>query len=232
MRRPLIIGSVILLAVIIGGGIWLYTWVFGDTAAAGGPISAIPLTRAPGASGSDPLLFQIVPEQSEVRFTITEVLRGQPNTVVGKTNQVAGQIAVDPNNLSVAMVGVIQVNARTLATDSEQRNRTIRNRILTTNDYEYITFTPTAINGLSGKAELGKQLTFHIAGNLTIRDVTRPAAFDVTAHADSATRLSGTASTVINRSDYQLIIPNVPFVANVGEQMKLDIDFVAEAIPR
>jgi polyisoprenoid-binding protein YceI len=232
MRRTIIIGIVALLAALIGGGIWLYTWAFGETAAATAPISAIPLTLGSGSAGSDPRLFQIVPAQSEVRFTLAEVLRGQPNTVVGKSNQVAGQIAVDPSNLSATKMGVIQVNARTLATDSEQRNRTIRNRILTTNDYEYITFTPTEIRGLGGAAELGKPLTFQLAGNLTIRTVTRPALFDVTAHADSATRLSGTATTVINRSDYQLVIPSVPFVANVGEQVHLDIDFVAEAIPR
>ena len=232
MRRTITIGIVIVLVALIGGGVWLYRSVLGDTTPASGQISAIPLTLEPGASGSDPLLFQIVPEQSEVRFTIAEELRGQPNTVVGKSNQVAGQIAVDPSNLSASKVGVIQVNARTLATDDDRRNRAIRNFILNTDTYEYITFTPTEIRGLSGAAEQGKASTFQIAGNLTIRDVTQPVVFDVTAKGDAATRLSGTASTTVNRSDYNLSIPNVPFVANVGEQAKLDIDFVAEAVQR
>jgi polyisoprenoid-binding protein YceI len=228
MKRTIMIGAVILLVVLVGGGFWLYQRVFGDTAASSGPISAIPLAQESGASSSGSLRFQIVPEQSEVRFTISEVLRGQPNTVVGKSNQVAGEIAVDSNDLSTAKVGAIRIDVRTLQTDNAMRNRAIRNFILNTNTYEYVTFTPTQIRGLSGKAELGKTLTFQIAGDLTIRDVTKPVVFDVTAHADTPTQLSGTASTAISRADYSLTIPSVPFVANVGEQVKLDIDFVAQ----
>src|SRR5262249_52138722 len=100
---------------------------------------------------------------------------------------------------------------------------------LDTRTYEYITFTPTEIKGLQGAAEQGKPLTFQIAGDLTIRDVTRPVVFDVSAKADSARQLSGTASATINRADYKLDIPSVPFVADVGEQVRLDIDFVAAA---
>ena len=229
MKRSIVISIVALLVVLIGGGVWLYQRVLGETAAPSGSISAIPLSQEPIAASPGSLRFQIVPEKSETRFTISEVLRGKPNTVVGKTNQVAGQIAVDPNDLSTAKVGVIQVDARTLQTDIAQRNRAIGNFILNTGTYEYVTFTPTEVKGLSGKGEQSKPLTFQVAGNLTIRDVTHPVVFDVTAHADSASQLSGSASTTINRSDYNLNIPNVPFVANVGEQVKLEIDFVAQA---
>jgi polyisoprenoid-binding protein YceI len=229
MKRTITVGIVVLLAVLVGGGVWLYQRFFGNTTTASGPLSAIPLAQEPGASSPEALRFQIVQEKSEVRFTIPEVLRGQPNDVVGKSNQVAGEIAVDPNDLGTAKIGVIQVNARTLQTDDTRRNRAINNFILNTRTHEYITFTPTEIRGLSGKAEVGKLLTFQIAGNLTIRDVTKPVVFDVTAQADSATQLSGTATTTINRADYNLRIPNVPFVANVGEQVKLDIDFAAQA---
>jgi len=46
---------------------------------------------------------------------------------------------------------------------------------------------------------------------------------------ESTTRLTGTATTVVNRGDYNLTIPSVPNVANVGEDVTLEIDFVAEA---
>ena len=54
------------------------------------------------------------PAASEARFLIVEILRGEPKTVVGKTNQVTGQIAVDLNDLSTAAVGPVQVNVQTL----------------------------------------------------------------------------------------------------------------------
>jgi polyisoprenoid-binding protein YceI len=227
MKRTTIIGIVVLLAVVIGG-VWLYQRLLGNTTSASGPISAIPVAEQPGAVSPGALRFQIVPEQSEVRFTIPEVLRGQPNDVIGKSNQVAGEIVLDPNDLGTAKIGVIQINARTLQTDDSRRNRAIGTFILNTNNYEFITFAPTEVKGLSGKAELGKTLTFQISGNLTIRDVTKPVVFDVTAKADSATKMSGNANATINRADYNLNLPNVPFVANVGEQVKLEIDFAAQ----
>lgn len=115
-----------------------------------------------------------MPEESEVRFTIYEELRGQPKDVVGVSDQVAGEIAVLPGDLSALQVGTIQVNARTLVTDESQRNQAIRNRILNTDTYEFITFTPTEIIGLSGSGELGQTVTFQVAGDMTIRNVTRP----------------------------------------------------------
>ena len=233
MKRVVIIVIGVLLVVLIGGGIVLYRLgLFEEAAAPSGPISAVPLAQGPAGAAAGSLLFQIVPEQSQVRFTLSEVLRGNPNEVVGTSKQVAGEIAVTPNDLSAIKVGVIRIDARTLTTDDSRRNRMINNFILDTRTYEYITFTPTEIKGLQGAAEQGKPLKFQIAGDLTIRDVTRPVVFEISAKADSTTQLSGTATTTINRADYKLDIPSVPSVASVSEQVKLDIDFVATAVQR
>jgi polyisoprenoid-binding protein YceI len=187
-------------------------------------------TAEPAATAASGLtIFEIDSSQSQVRFIITEELRGQPKTVVGTTNEVAGELALDPNDLSLTQVGIIQVEARSLSTDSSQRNQAIRNRILNTDQYEFITFTPTGVTGLSGSGAPGQTYTFQIAGNLTIRDITQPVVFEATAKADSLDQLSGTATTTIQRADYNLIIPNAPGVANVGESVTLEIDFVAVA---
>ncbi|HLB46458.1 MAG TPA: YceI family protein [Anaerolineales bacterium] len=188
---------------------------------------ATPTLAAPATIGLT--IFQISQADSEVRFIIYEELRGQPNNVVGKTDQVAGEIAVDPSELSTAQIGVVLVNARALVTDNDRRNQAIRNLILNTDSFEFITFTPREIVGLNGSAALDETFTFQIVGDLTIRDVTNAVTFEVTVKADSATRLSVTAGATIKRSDYELIIPNVPSVANVGEEVKLEIDFVAVA---
>jgi hypothetical protein len=42
-------------------------------------------------------------------------------------------------------------------------------------------------------------------------------------------QIQGSASATIERGDFNLAIPNVPFVANVGEDVTLAIDFVANA---
>lgn len=195
-----------------------------EAAATSAPVETQAVEAAANQGGT--VTLQIQSAESEVRFNIYEELAGSPKDVIGVSDQVAGQVVYDPADLSQVQFGVIQVNARTLSTDSERRNSAIRNRILNTDQYEFIRFKPLAVEGLSGALEVGKSYTFTISGELTIRDITQTVVFEVTALAEAAERLSGSARTVINRADYQLTIPSVPSVANVGEQVTLEIDFV------
>jgi polyisoprenoid-binding protein YceI len=270
MNRNVLIGIVVAALLVVGIGAWAYSNVLGDTEAASGPITAIPIattapataapttvteptaapatdaptaapeattvtaaepTAAPAASGdaapNTELVFQIVPEESKASFILQEDLRGSRIDVIGTTDQVAGQIAVNPTDLSTAKIGVIQVNARTIATDSSQRDRAIKNVVLETDANEFITFTPKAIEGLSGTGAANSPFTFTISGDLTIRGVTLPVVFDATVTANSAEELTGTASTIVNRNEFNLTIPSVPFVANVSEEVTLKLDFVA-----
>lgn len=176
-----------------------------------------------------PTVYAIVPGESTVRFELDEDLRGSRITVVGETDQVAGEMAFDLSNLADTQIGTIQINARTLSTDNNFRNRAIQNDILRTGAFEFITFTPTAINDLPESATVGDTVTFSIDGDLTIRDTTLPATFDITATVVSAEQIDGSASTVINREAFDLSIPSVPNVANVEEEVELYIDFVARA---
>ncbi|MBK8985529.1 MAG: YceI family protein [Chloroflexi bacterium] len=203
-----------------------------DTAAAAlPPADAAPSDSAyPAPSSGGVRVYTIASGgESQVSFELDEDLRGSRITVVGTTDQVAGQLGVDLADLSSAQVGVLQINARTLATDNDFRNRAIQNEILNTGAYEFITFTPTAVNGLSASANIGEAITFTIVGDLTIRDVTQSATFTVMATAVSETQLTGTATAVISRADYNLNIPSVPNVANVEEEVQLTIRFTANA---
>lgn len=188
-----------------------------------------PLEDAPVEESAAPLIYQIDPAASQVRFELDEVLRGNPITVVGLTDQVAGQISADLKDLSTVKAGEIRINARTLATDNDFRNRALKNEILDTGDFEFITFLPTAVNGLPDSAAVGDTLQFTIDGDLTIRDITLPVTFTVTASPVSETQLSGSATTTIAREDFNLTIPTVPNVADVEEEVELYIDFVANA---
>lgn len=174
-------------------------------------------------------IYAIAPEGSAVRFELDEDLRGSRITVVGETDQVAGELAIDLNNLAEAQVGMMQINARGLATDNNFRNRAIHNEILNTGNFEFITFEPTAVTGLPDSAAVGDTVEFTIEGNLTITDQTQPATFNVTATLISADQITGTATAVVNRTDFGLNIPSVPNVANVEEEVDLIIEFTANA---
>lgn len=186
-----------------------------------------PTTPESSALPSGTITYQILPAESQVRFSIDELLRGKPFTAVGATSQVAGEIAVNLDSLS-AQVGAIQVNARTLKTDNNFRDRAINNEILDTAQYEYITFQPTAIRGLPASVSANQEFTFQITGDLTIRNITRQVTFKVRLTPISVDRMQGYAAATVLRSDYQLTIPSVPSVADVSDEVLLEIEFVAE----
>lgn len=234
MRDRTLLGGLVLLAIGIIVSVILYFMILRSPTQPSGPIASVPIGgEADALNGEiDPnaTLFEIEPAASEARFTLGELLRGEPTTVVGSTNQVAGQIAANFDDLATAQVGLMRINARTLFTDDNFRNNAIRNRILFTDEFEFITFTPTAINGLPESISVGEPVSFEIVGDLTIKDVTQTETFAVEATAVSPTQLSGSASATIQRADYDLFVPEVQSVANVDEAVLLEIEFVAYAV--
>ncbi len=186
---------------------------------------------AAASAASELTVFNIASDQSQVSFTLNEMLRGAKNEVVGKTDQVAGQIGVDFGTPSNSQIGEIRIDARSLATDDQMRDRTTRGQILQSaqDKYEFISFKPTAITGLPASVTMGAAFSFQVTGDLTIRDITKPATFEVTVTPDSQTQISGKASATVLRSDFELNIPNLPMIADVDDAVKLDIAFVATA---
>jgi len=241
--KQIITVGVLAIALIVGVAVYS---VFKTPAASSGQIQAIPLATSatqsstniaqPTAAASSAatvstsaVTLQMNQAESEARFVIDEVLNDAPKTVIGTTDQVAGEIAINPQDPTQTRVGVIQVDARALTTDSEFRNRAIKNQILETDQYEYVTFTPTEIIGLPQAGAVGTPYTFQVVGDLTIRDVTKQVTFDVTATAAAASRIEGTATTSIAYADYGISIPQVRQVASVADQVRLELDFVAVA---
>lgn len=233
LKRPvplwvLIIAVLIALGLGSVGGVLGYTYFVGGSGEASRDvgIESGDSSAVPGGT-----TFVLSPENSQVSFTLLEDLRGVRTTVVGTTNQVAGTISVDFANPQNSTVGPIEINLRTLATDNEFRNRAIRAEILESarDEYEFTTFTPTAINGLPERVSVGDTFTFTVTGDLPIRQITNSVTFDVTVTLVSETELTGSAEATVLRSAYDLQIPSVPGVANVTDDVLLQIRFAATA---
>ena len=249
MKRLAIISAIIILLIAA-----LAAYILRPTVAPSGEIAAVPIeistqlveeltiptstselssaTEAPTEIESmqtGPIIFAIQQSASQASFTIDEILRGVETTVVGLTDQVAAQFLLDFNDPSFSQIGLVQINARTLVTNSQNRNRAIRNQILDVSEYEFISFEAIEIAGLPEIIEIGGAYDIDIIGALTIRDVVNEVTFVATIIIESLTRISGTASTVIQRGDFELTIPRVPSVAGVSENVILAINFVAIA---
>ncbi|MCW5839435.1 MAG: YceI family protein [Anaerolineales bacterium] len=242
-RTTIVIAAMAVGALIFFGALAVY--VLRPSAAPSGELTAIPVLASPQVqaaetqpsadAGSQPavaegsLVFELAADESQARFIINEVLNGADKTVVGVTNAVAAQILIDPASPAGVQLGTVQVNARTFLTDSGSRNRAIQNFILQTDRYELVTFVPHTYSGLPASIAVGDSFSFQISGDLTIRDITTPVTFDVSVTVESENRISGLASTTINRASYDLVIPNAPGVASVEETVILELEFVALA---
>lgn len=240
ISRPVFILSVLIaLAVGAGLGILAYVYFVGGSGEASREVRAATLPasenpiRTEVQTGASEIAqtFTIVPAESQVLFSLDEDLMGRRNTVIGTTDQVTGNIQVNFDDPSASMVGPIEINLRTLKTDNEFRNRALRDRILESNrdEYEFTTFTPTAITGLPATVSVGDTFQFMLTGDLPLRAMTNALDWDVEVTVISETRIEGRARTTITQAQYGLSIPSVPTVANVAEEIELTIEFVAIA---
>lgn len=176
-------------------------------------------------------LFRLASDQSTVSFTIEEVLNGMPTTVVGTTNDVAGDFVINFSDPPASQIGDIAINARTLATDNDRRDAAIGRFVLQSevDAYEFITFKATTLSGLPETLSDGDTVTFDITGDLTVAGTTQTITFKTTTRVDEEV-VMGEATTIVQYADFNLSIPQVPQVANVSDEVTLTINFAAERV--
>ena len=190
-------------------------------------VAAAMEARAPASA---PVDFSIVAEESEARFTLEENLRGVRTTVIGVTSEVGGRIMVDLANPSASSIGTILINARTLETPESFRNRALRSQILRSaqDEHEFIVFEPRELSNFSAASiAVGDTITFDVTGDLTVSGVTNSVTFSASVTLESESQISGSASVNLHYADFGLVIPDVPSVANVTDDVDLSFEFVA-----
>jgi polyisoprenoid-binding protein YceI len=235
------------LSVLVGGALLAAACGTGPGAAPVAPVQAPARPALPTATGqnqpsgtvitegADPsagVVFHVLPDQSQARFLIDEILAGSPKVVVGATSEVSGEIVGDFASPEGVAVGPIQVDMSALRTDNNFRNRAIHDAILQTGDEanRYAVFQVTGVEGLPSEVAFGTPYELTLNGDLTIHGVTRNVTFSATVTPVSETRLEGAASASMPFSDFGIQILRLPpQVASVGDTVTLEIDFVAEA---
>jgi polyisoprenoid-binding protein YceI len=163
---------------------------------------------------------------SEARFRAREVLVGRslPSEAVGVTQDVSGVVTVAPDGAILADQSAIVVELRNLRTDTDRRDAFIKNETLQIDQYPIVTFVPTAAEGLPVPLPGSGQASFLLIGDLTIRNVTQPAVWNVTADF-SETEVNGLATTSLTFEQYGMEKPSVSRVLSIEDELKLEIDF-------
>lgn len=228
MNLKNIVISIVVIGLLAVGSVFAYLYIAGGDGEVSQDIADV--SQSIEGDG-EAVVFSIVSEESEASFTLEEDLRGTRTTVVGTTNQVGGEVALNFDNPASSEVGTITINARSLQTDNNFRNQALRSDILRSanDDYEFITFEPTSLSGLPDTVEVGETYTFDIIGDLTIIDTTNEVTFNAEVTIVSESEITGSATTNVTYGDWGIPVPSAPLVANVEDNADLAIDFVARS---
>ena len=195
------------------------------TAPAPTPESTATAPAAPSEATQSATAF-VLGEGTVARYKVEEVLASQGFKVAtGETSEVVGRIVFDADGAIVADESSIVIQAGTLKTDNDRRDRYVREQTLQTAMYPEIIFRPTSAEGLpSPLSEASGEVEFTLSGDLTIRDQTRPVTWDVTAEFGGS--ITGLAVIDIDFEQFGMDKPSVAVVVSVGDTIRLELDFV------
>ncbi|HEV8448486.1 MAG TPA: YceI family protein [Gemmatimonadaceae bacterium] len=172
------------------------------------------------------LVFVVSPTGNEARYRVREQLVGfdLPNDAVGITKNVTGRIVVGRDGRIVRDSSRIVVQVTSLKSDKTRRDGFLQKNTLETSKYPQVELVPTTFEGLTEGIPPGSTTTFSLVGDLTVRGVTHPTTWHVTARADGSD-VVGSAATVFTFKDFGLDQPRVPVLLSVADTIKLEYDF-------
>ena len=186
-------------------------------------VSAGPTVSAPAAA---PLRFTVAPTGNEARYRVREQLAGVdfPNDAVGSTTAITGGIVVDEKGAIVASESRFVVDLTPLKSDRDRRDNYLQRRTLETATHPTVTLVPTALRGLTLASAPSGERTFELVADLTIKGVTRPTIWNVSARfADG--QVTGSAATAFSFEEFGLAKPRVASVLSVADTIRLEYDF-------
>ena len=183
---------------------------------------------APG--GSAPALpaglveYEVDPSHTQVMFKVRHM---GVSTVTGRFNRFAGTFAYDPANPAASWV-TATIDAASIDTDNDRRDNHLRSAdFFAADSHPTLTFQSTRVEP-TGEGRL------RVAGDLSIRGVTKPVVFDLTVHGQAKDpwgndRIGFEAESSLNRKDYGLhwnaALETGGFL--VGDDVKISLEIQA-----
>jgi polyisoprenoid-binding protein YceI len=170
--------------------------------------------------------LQVAASGNEARYRVREQLAGfdLPNDAVGRSSAVTGGLVLDSAGRVVPADSRITVDISGITSDRDRRDGYVRRRILQTDSFPDVILRPTAVSGLPWPLPSSGSRAFALTGDLTVKGVTRPTTWQVTAAFQGDT-VTGLAATAFTFADFGLAQPRVPVVLSVGDTIRLEYDF-------
>lgn len=146
----------------------------------------------------------VIAEGSQVGYRVQEVLFGQSNEAVGRTEEITGSFTIDGDSLTE---GSFEVDMASVTSDQSRRDGQFRGRIMEVDTYPTATFELTRPLNLSGISEEQTQGESTATGNLTVHGVTKEVTFDIKG-VRSGSQIQITGSIPIVFADYNIDNPS------------------------
>ncbi len=172
--------------------------------------------------------YVIDPALSLLRYRVREELMSVgATTAVGETRAVSGQLIFDSEGNPLPC-SEINVDLRTLKSDSDRRDGYLYNNTLESEKYPLATFVLSEVEGLEGPLVEGEEMTFTLVGNFTVHGVTKLVRWETTATLDDGT-ITGKAITQFEMPDFAITPPKVGPVLGLSETVQLEAEIVAKS---
>ena len=170
-------------------------------------------------------------QESTARYLITEQLANLdfPIDAIGETNQISGSIIFNKDGNIIEDESKITVNVNSLKSDSSRRDRYISRRSLESEKYPEATIFIKEIRNLpwplpeSGSAEI------NIIGDMNVHGVTDRIAWDTDVNFNK-NKINGIAKTNFKFEKFNMDLPRVAIVLSVENNIRLELEFVAEKL--
>lgn len=202
-------------------------------------VISVPPSDAASTGGEEGGLrtFVVVPDQSRASYLVDEQfledalaklgIKAGLSDVVGSTQEIEGQLQLNLDDLAAPLGETrFTVKVNTLTTDQDRRDNWIRENGPRFNDFPIAEFVATGVEDTPSAYSEGQEVQFKLAGNLTIRDVTQPAVFEVTAKLGDGA-ITGTATTRLLMSDFGIDPPNFVRTLTVEDEFGLEVEITA-----
>jgi len=173
--------------------------------------------------------YTIASTQSSASYAVQEQFLNQdlPNTAKGTTKDITGGFVLKLPDTPTMEAMKITADLRTLTSDENRRDERIRENWLESNKYPYAVFTVKDPQTLPADYANGKEVSFELAGELTVHSVTRPETFKVTGKLDNDT-VTGKATASVLMANYGIDPPNIAGFLTVKDGVTLTFNFIAQ----
>lgn len=149
---------------------------------------------------------------------------------VGSTQAIEGSFTLNWSDLSASLgENTFTVDLSTLTSDQSLRDGWMRNDGPRFNQYPNAIFVANGLEDAPSTYNLGDEVTFNMAGELTIREITQPATFVVTASLSADGVVTGVALADATMSDFGITPPNFLNTLTVADEFQIRVEFTARA---